>query len=114
MAIDDIPELAIEDVPGVVRAPYDRYPKIGQSISSWKTSEGAFNRSSGTLGLYITAGGQRYGLTCHHVPFSGGLNVPREPQNLPDNQRNLSPYVGQPDECFRVMYPSNEDHKSTK
>jgi hypothetical protein len=114
MAIDDIPELSGLDEAGVVQAPYERFPRIGQSIGTLKRSDGTLNKSSGTLGLYISANGKRYGLTCHHVAFSGGCNVPGEPINLPDNQKNTSPYLRKADGHVIIMHPSNGDHKKTK
>lgn len=57
--------------------PYERIPRIGQSIGPHLDGE---NQASGTLGLYLTIKGNdssltQCALTCHHVAFPAGIRA---------------------------------------
>jgi hypothetical protein len=57
--------------------PYEKIPRIGQSIGPHIDGE---SQASGTLGLYITIKDRdslltRCAITCHHVAFSEGIRA---------------------------------------
>jgi hypothetical protein len=115
MSVDADLSLSNDDVDAIPRLPYERIPCIGQSIGP------ADSKTSGSLGLYVTIqkpGQQkrRFGLTCHHVVFSGFQKPAGKNQFYGNIHMKLTlleqiPAFRVQDEEYLINQPSTHDHE---